>query len=93
MIVVGSINYTTSGRRRKTVTKKISKPKFVPYVPSAVYRRETKQYPSVLSGAMDVYKKDTSMQREISSKYTVAPAYNKGAYQVVSQENIKDIGK
>ena len=25
--------------------------------------------------------------------FTIAPAYNKGAYQVISKENIKDIGK
>ena len=34
-----------------------------------------------------LYKKD------ISSKYTVSVAYNKGAYQVISRENVKDIGK
>ena len=26
-------------------------------------------------------------------KFTIAPAYNKGGYQVISPENIKDIGK
>jgi|TARA_B110000444_G_scaffold232646_1_gene241490 hypothetical protein len=30
---------------------------------------------------------------EVSRSYTVAPAYNKGAYQVISKENIKYIGK
>lgn len=25
--------------------------------------------------------------------YTVAPAYNKGAYQLITKENVKDIGK
>jgi hypothetical protein len=30
---------------------------------------------------------------KISNNYTIAPAYNKGAYQVISKENIKDIGK
>ena len=30
---------------------------------------------------------------EESKKFTVAPAYNKGAYQVITKENIKDIGK
>jgi hypothetical protein len=32
-------------------------------------------------------------KREISSGYTIAPAYNKGAYQVIGKANIKDIGK
>ena len=28
-----------------------------------------------------------------STAHTIAPAYNKGAYQVISKQNIKDIGK
>jgi len=28
-----------------------------------------------------------------STKHTIAPAYNKGAYQVISKQNIKDIGR
>ena len=30
---------------------------------------------------------------EESKKFTVAPAYNKGAYQVITKNNIKDIGR
>jgi hypothetical protein len=36
---------------------------------------------------------DNSYKQEVSKKYTVAIAYNKGAYQVIPNENIKDIGK
>ena len=32
-------------------------------------------------------------RRRISSQYTIAPAYNKGAYQVISRQNVKDIGR
>ena len=32
-------------------------------------------------------------KREISKGYTVAPAYNKGAYQVIPKEDIEWIGK
>ena len=32
-------------------------------------------------------------KREISKGYTVAPAYNKGAYQVIPKTDIKHIGK
>lgn len=32
-------------------------------------------------------------KREISSTYTIAPAYNKGAYQVVPKNEVKHIGK
>ena len=28
-----------------------------------------------------------------SKEHTIAPAYNKGAYQVISKTNIKDIGR
>jgi len=37
--------------------------------------------------------RDTSWKVEASRKYTVAPAYNKGAYQVIPREDIKHIGK
>ena len=30
---------------------------------------------------------------EESKKFTIAPAYNKGAYQVITKSNIKDIGR
>ena len=30
---------------------------------------------------------------EESKKFTVAPAYNKGAYQVIPKKEIKDIGR
>jgi hypothetical protein len=36
---------------------------------------------------------DTSYKVEESKKFTVAPAYNKSGYQVISEENIKDIGR
>ena len=29
----------------------------------------------------------------VSKKFTIAPAYNKGGYQVISKSDIKDIGK
>ena len=32
-------------------------------------------------------------KQRISSTYTIAPAYNKGAYQVVPNNEIKHIGK
>ena len=35
----------------------------------------------------------TPKKKIYKSNYTIAPAYNKGPYQVISQSNIKDIGK
>ena len=36
---------------------------------------------------------ERKMRVEESSKYTIAPAYNKGAYQVIPRECVKDIGR
>ena len=38
-------------------------------------------------------KVDNSWKLEISKKYTIAPAYNKGAYQVIPREDVEHIGK
>ena len=35
----------------------------------------------------------TPPRKSYSSTHTIAPAYNKGPYQVISQANIKDIGR
>ena len=35
----------------------------------------------------------TPPRKSYTSTHTIAPAYNKGPYQVISQSNIKDIGK
>jgi len=35
----------------------------------------------------------TSKKKIHKTNHTIAPAYNKGPYQVISQSNIKDIGK
>ena len=35
----------------------------------------------------------SNFRLEESQKFTVAPAYNKGAYQVITKTNIKDIGR
>jgi hypothetical protein len=38
-------------------------------------------------------KVDNSWKIEASKKYTIAPAYNKGAYQVIPNSDLKHIGK
>ena len=35
----------------------------------------------------------TPKKKTYKTNHTIAPAYNKGPYQVISQTNIKDIGK
>ena len=52
------------------------------------------KYPSMGNGIGTAsVSADTSWKREESKNFTIAPAYNKGAYQVITKNNIKDIGK
>ena len=41
----------------------------------------------------DSRKAMTPKKKIHKTNHTIAPAYNKGPYQVISQSNIKDIGK
>ena len=45
---------------------------------------------SILSGGT---KPVNNWRLEESKKFTIAPAYNKGGYQVISKDNVKHIGK
>jgi len=78
-------------KRRKTARARKPRAPFVPLQVSSNRKAESK-IPSAPIGKY-VEPKDLSYQKEVSSKYTVAIAYNKGAYQVISRENIKDIGR
>lgn len=96
MIIHGSMSHTYSGRKRKSVrgrkTKHVVRSSAT--VPTYSNYRETPHYPS-----HDSMKHNTGVDAnlqeklEVAKNYTVAVAYNKGAYQVVSKENIKHIGK
>ena len=48
---------------------------------------------STSKGAGQGTKVDNSWKIEASKKFTVAPAYNKGAYQVIPPSDVKHIGK
>ena len=93
MIVSGSTNYTTSGRKRKTIRNTRSKPFGCEPIPTYEHPRRTKHIPSLATSACQTTKLDTTMQQEVSSNFTVAPAYNKGAYQVIGKNSLKDIGR
>ena len=93
VIISGSLNHTTSGRKRSKVRKvKKAQPVFKPLEPRKDYRRETPEYPSA---PLTKYTpaKDESYKADVSKNYTVAIAYNKGAYQVIPKNSVKDIGK
>lgn len=95
MIVLGSNNYTYSGRKRKT-TRRVTKVKPVwrPLSATDTYRRDTVDYPSADPAPKVSYGSGREdFRKEISSKYTIAPAYNKGAYQVIPKDAVKDIGR
>jgi len=50
------------------------------------------KYPSLMTNKPMVYE-DNSYKQEVSKKYTVAVAYNKGGYQVIPSDQVKYIGK
>jgi len=96
MIVQGSMKHTYSGRKMKTFSQ--SKSSLVSTGTlswgSSNYRRPTqviKSHESV--GCQTTITADAELKRKESKNFTVAPAYNKGAYQVISSGNVKDIGR
>lgn len=96
MIVQGSLRYTTCGRKVNSKTR--AKRRQVVWhwntnrgKEQSTYRRESKEYSSLPLGDPDP--EETAQKEYYTSSHTVAPAYNKGAYQVISRENVKDIGR
>ena len=101
----GSMTHSYNGKKRKTVAYR--RKKSVPplsgkplQVPDHVLERQEaarkhrEQYPSLGVGTSKyVPQESQDYKKEISKQYTVAPAYNKGAYQVINPDNIVDIGK
>ena len=55
--------------------------------------RTVRQTPIKMNGKIAGTKPVNNWKLEESKNFTVAPAYNKGAYQVISKSNIKDIGR
>lgn len=93
----GSLRYGPSGKKRKTISMSKSKNKTMADYNWSTPKdnaivRETKHYPSA---PLTSYEKieDQSWKLDESKKFTVAPAYNKGAYQVIPKSDIKHIGK
>ena len=96
MIIQGSMRYSPSGRKRKTnAYKKRARPKFVAQKSKNFKKPDTTpEIPSLIHSSKTKYKsEDNSWKLEESKKWTVAPAYNKGAYQVIPKGDVKWIGK
>ena len=76
---------------------KPAKPDFAAQERARQMKEHAKKCPSMpLTGGGSTKKDDPDWEKEkaeICKNYTIAPAYNKGAYQVIGKNNIKDIGK
>lgn len=106
MIIQGSMRYSPSGRKRKTTAWKKKKGAVAQMgerrtctakvessnLSSSTSQTKTQEYPSLKTGKYSV-PTDNSWKVEASKKYTVAPAYNKGAYQVIPRGDVEHIGK
>jgi len=90
-LTFGSLRHTPCGRKRKALPRaKRYTREFKELETKSFYRRETPVYPSADIKGHNTYLVE---KPKLDSKYTIAPAYNKGAYQVISTENVKDIGR
>lgn len=96
MFIQGNLNYTYSGRKKKSYKVKKVQKTFVPLNTKKHHQfsplweeqqRKSKEFLPWTDPNCQLYKKD------ISSKYTVSVPYNKGAYQVISEQDVKHIGK
>lgn len=95
----GSLRYTPSGRKRRP-TYKTHRSKNIELLPEAEpkvapFRRQTREVKSLDISKVPTHKPQPkeNFREEVSKKYTLAPAYNKGAYQVIPRDCVKDIGK
>ncbi len=98
---IGSLRYDMYGRKRKTKalnTPRRPKVEFKPIVHEktlAEIRAEEHRakYPSAEMSSTYTPTKDQSWKQEASKNFTVAPAYNKGAYQVIPRKDVEHIGR
>jgi hypothetical protein len=97
MMYTNSLRYDMHGRKRKSKalnTTKKYKPKFEPMeVKSPHPSQDRQEYKSAPLTAPRQVVQDDSYKKEISAQSTVSIAFNKGAYQVVPNSDIKHIGK
>ena len=99
---LGSLRYDPTGRKRKNVPglkrKRKLKPEFTELKIEKTYAHQqmeefNNKYPSWTGDTKYEPAEDQSWKQEASKNFTVAPAYNKGAYQVIPSKGIKHIGK
>ena len=97
MIIKGNMNYDQHGRKRKNKAKTTRKSsnRSGQWVSLQVRDHTPPSSPAIPSAELKPYipAQDTSYKKEISKQYTVAVAYNKGAYQFIPKGDVKHIGK
>ena len=101
MIIKGSLGYDQYGRKRKRLRTKRKSHKSTWKQGAVAQQGERRTCTAKVAGSIPVSstnagkgtKPDNSWKVEISKQYTIAPAYNKGAYQVIHRKEVKDIGK
>ena len=102
MIIQGSMRYSASGRKKKNAHLYRKKRQSNKMTKGAVAQQgERRTCTAKVAGSIPVSstsagtgtKVDNSWKLEISKKYTIAPAYNKGAYQVIPRDDVEHIGK
>lgn len=98
MIVHGALNYDATGRKKKTVRKGTYKrlQSSGTFKPDYTPRRRTRaeSIPSLnTTDCSTTVHSEAKVRQEVSKNYTVAVAYNKGAYQVIPRDSVKHIGK
>ena len=102
MIIQGSMRYSVNGRKKKNAHLYRKKRQSNKMTKGAVAQQgERRTCTAKVAGSIPVSstnagkgtKADNSWKVEISKQYTIAPAYNKGAYQVIPRKEVKDIGK
>jgi hypothetical protein len=102
----GSLRYDMHGRKRKTKALKKARSSsqvrthgFHPCnLGSNPGRATNKNFKSMPIGSYDAKAALAEMKLKLirqqeSKNFTVAPAYNKGAYQVIPRREVKDIGR
>ena len=102
MIIQGSMRYSVNGRKKKNAHLYRKKRQSNKMTKGAVAQQgERRTCTAKVAGSIPVSSTnagkgtavDNSWRVEISKKYTVAPAYNKGAYQVIPPSDVEHIGK
>jgi len=79
-------------RRTRTIKKPSKTNKFVRYVPTEVYRRETKEYPSVTTDAVMCVKPERHLYTGTLIK-GISVLHKSNAVPVTNNQDIHDIAK